>query len=41
MTPYGFDVFVSTGREQHGEYRIERGEEGDEEVEVAEQHLRN
>ena len=27
MTPYGFDVFLSTGQEQHGEYRITRRRE--------------
>lgn len=27
MTPYGFDVFLSTGWEQHGEYRITRRRE--------------
>lgn len=27
MTPYGFDVFLSTGREQRGEYIIARRRE--------------
>lgn len=40
MTPYGFDVFVSTG--PGAAWRIQNSEEeGNEELEVSWQHLRN